>query len=44
MKKIALALLSTVVLAGIYSFTGVSSTNEVITYKVEASKSKVVLN
>jgi polyisoprenoid-binding protein YceI len=41
MKKMALALLSTAFLAGIYSFTGVTSTKEVITYKVEAGKSRV---
>ncbi|HQS22943.1 MAG: hypothetical protein B7Y11_01905 [Sphingobacteriia bacterium 24-36-13] len=41
MKKMALALLSTAFLAGIYSFTGVSSIKEVITYKVEAGKSRV---
>lgn len=41
MKKIALALLSTVILAGVYSFTGVTSTKDVVTYKVDAGKSKV---
>ncbi len=41
MKKMALTLLSTAFLAGIYSFTGVSSIKEVITYKVEAGKSRV---
>ncbi|MDP1974116.1 MAG: hypothetical protein Q8J87_14150, partial [Sediminibacterium sp.] len=41
MKKMALALLSTAFLAGIYSFTGVTITKEVITYKVEAAKSRV---
>lgn len=41
MKKLSLALLSTILLTGIYSFTELTSTKEVITYKVEAGKSKV---
>ena len=41
MKKIALALLGTAFLAGIYSFTTVNKTMDVVTYKVEAGKSRV---
>ena len=41
MKKIVFALLGTAFLAGLYSFSPVKSVKEVVTYSVDASKSRV---
>ncbi|MDD2791584.1 MAG: YceI family protein [Sediminibacterium sp.] len=41
MKKIVFALLGTAFVAGLYSFSPVKSVKEVVTYSVDASKSRV---